>query len=70
MSKLLIGAMVAGVLGLAGATELAYAATAKPERWCFKSGLGSDCGYHSLAQCKASRPASASCFRARGKPGG
>jgi outer membrane murein-binding lipoprotein Lpp len=32
MNKLLIGAIVAGVLGLAGATQLAYAATAKPER--------------------------------------
>jgi len=70
MHKLLIGAVVAGVLGLTGAMQLAQAATAKPERWCYKAGQAADCSYHSLAQCKASRPPSASCFRARNKPGG
>jgi hypothetical protein len=52
---------------LAGATQLAQAQN-KPDttgRWCFKNSFGgSDCSYHTLAQCKASRPADASCFRA------
>jgi hypothetical protein len=70
MTKLWMAAVVAGAFALAGATELAHAQT-KPtnDRWCFKNTFGgSDCSYHSLAQCKASRPADTSCFRGRNNP--
>ena len=66
MTKLWMGAVVAGALALAGAMEMAQAQN-KPatDRWCFKNQFGgSDCSYHTLAQCKASRPADTSCFRA------
>jgi hypothetical protein len=70
MTKLWITALFAGGLALAGAMELAQAQN-KPtsDRWCFKNTFGgSDCSYHSLAQCKASRPPDTSCFRARNNP--
>jgi Protein of unknown function (DUF3551) len=66
MTKLWVSVVVAGMLVLAGATELAQAQQPKPSRWCFKSPEGeTDCSYHTLAQCKASRPLNAACYRGR-----
>jgi len=41
-------------------------AAAKPQRWCFKLDEGgANCSFTSLAQCKASRPLTSPCYRAR-----
>jgi hypothetical protein len=68
MTKLWISAL-AGVLALAGTTELAQAQRAPAQRaqhWCYHSPDGmTDCSYLTLAQCKASRPLNATCFRGR-----
>jgi hypothetical protein len=69
MNKLWMCAVVVGALALGGAMELAQAQNKTSDRWCFKNTFGgSDCSYHSLAQCKASRPPDTSCFRARSNP--
>lgn len=69
MTKSWISAVVGGALALVGATELAQAQRAPaqpPQRWCYQSPDGmTDCGYDTLAQCKASRPLQSYCFRAR-----
>jgi hypothetical protein len=68
MTKLCISAVV-GAVALAGATQLAQAQRAPaqaPQHWCYHSPDGmTDCSYLTLAQCKASRPLNATCFRGR-----
>jgi hypothetical protein len=71
MTKVWTGAVVAAALALAGAMGLAQAqnTTGTSDRWCFKNTFGgADCSYHTLAQCKMSRPPDTSCFRARNNP--
>jgi hypothetical protein len=67
MTRLGMSAVVGAALALVGATGLAQAQRAPAqalEHWCFHSPDGmTDCSYNTLAQCKASRPLQAVCFR-------
>jgi Protein of unknown function (DUF3551) len=58
-------AIVALTLTFVAALLLSAREPAQAQRghWCFRSADGIvDCGYYTLAQCKASRPLEATCY--------
>jgi hypothetical protein len=57
---------VVGGLLLSTAEPAQAAAKAPTGRWCYKlPDGGADCSFDTLAQCKASRPLTSPCYRAR-----